>query len=72
MRKILDMLNTDTGAIVFSAMIGFGLATIFRKTCRGDSCVVVTAPDVEELRKRIYEIDGSCYRYTPVAVQCDK
>lgn len=70
MRKILDMLNTDNGSIVFSALVGFGLAMIFRRTCTGDACVVVQAPDVAELRKRIYEIDGSCYRYTPVAVEC--
>jgi hypothetical protein len=69
MIKILGFLNTRTGSIIASALMGAGLATLFRKTC-GEHCVMITAPDTEELRKNLYMIDGVCYKYTPRAVAC--
>ena len=71
MKKLLEVLNSDRGSMVVSALLGLGLATMFRQTCKGASCIVVQAPDVEQLRNHIYEIDGSCYRYMPVASKCD-
>ena len=67
--QIVDFLHSDRGSIVVSAIMGFGLATLFRQTCKRD-CIVVKAPDLEQLRRHAYEIDGACYRYTPRSVPC--
>lgn len=69
MQRLIDFMNSSRGSIVISAILGLGLATLFRQTCRGD-CVVVRAPDLDKLRNYIYEIDGTCYKYTARAVKC--
>lgn len=69
MQKLLDFMHSDRGAILASVIMGLGLATLFRQTCRRD-CVVVRAPSLDELRRYAYEMDGTCYRYTPRAVPC--
>jgi hypothetical protein len=69
MKRLLELMNTAYGSIVVSAIVGFGAAILFRRTC-GDRCIVMKAPDLAALRKYIYEIDGTCYRYTPHAVAC--
>lgn len=71
MKKILAFLNSDRGSVVVSVILGLGMASLFRKTC-GRNCIVVRAPDLDQLRKHIYEIDGTCYKYTPRAVQCSQ
>ena len=69
MIKLLGFLNTRTGSIIASALMGAGLATLFRQTC-GEHCVIIRAPDTEELRNNLYMIDGVCYKYTPRSVVC--
>jgi len=69
MKKIIDFLNSERGSIVVSAILGLGLATLFRQSC-GGNCIVMRAPDLDQLRNNIYEIDGTCYKYTPRAVKC--
>lgn len=70
MQKLIDFMNSKKGSIIASIILGLGLATLFRQTC-GQNCIVVKAPDLDELRKNMYEIDGTCYKYTPKAASCD-
>lgn len=70
MSKLLDLWDTEMGSVVFSAIIGFGIATIFRQTCKGN-CVIIKAPDVDDIKQNVYEMDGVCYRYTPRSVPCN-
>jgi hypothetical protein len=36
-----------------SILLGFGLATLFRTVCKGKNCVVVKAPEFEEVNGKI-------------------
>lgn len=67
--KIMD---DPIGRIVVSILLGFGLATIFRKVCSGQNCVVVKGPRPEEVSKYYYKIDQDCYKYTPYETECAK
>lgn len=53
-----------------SVIIGFGLATLFRRVCKGKGCVIVKSPPLKDLEKYLYRIDGKCYKYRPYAVSC--
>lgn len=63
-------LASERGSIVISIVLGFGLATFFRKVCKGRGCLMVRSPPLAELKKNLYKIDGQCYRYRPYAVSC--
>jgi hypothetical protein len=65
------LLTDPFGATLVSVILGLGLAALFRKVCKGDNCVVVQAPSAKDLEKYVYQIDTSCYKYTPNVVHCD-
>ena len=65
--KIVD---TSSGSIIVSVIIGLGLASFFRKVCKDGRCVVIKGPDVQEIRDKVYKIDDECYKYSPVMTEC--
>lgn len=67
---IKDVLNSESGRIIISILLGLGLATIFRKVCEGNSCVVIQGPKLSDVTQYVYKIDKSCYKYTPNASAC--
>lgn len=67
-----DIMDNPTGRIIVSIILGFGLATIFRKVCSGHSCVVIKGPPINEVSKYYYKIDEDCYKYTPYTSSCEK
>jgi hypothetical protein len=68
MKKLFENHNVK---IVISIIIGLGLASLFRKVCTGNNCIIVKSPPLEELEKYYYKIENNCYKYEPVATECD-
>ena len=69
--NIQRLLNSDTGRIIISVVLGFGLATLFRKVCKDRSCIQFRAPPLKELEKDTYKLDDKCYQYKTNSVKCD-
>jgi hypothetical protein len=63
--------HSSTGKIIMSLLLGIGLATFFRTVCKGQNCVIVQAPPLEELDEQIYNFDDKCYKMEKSAVSCD-
>ncbi len=68
---IKDLLDTNYGQIILSIILGVGLATIFRKVCQGNSCLVIKGPALEEVNKYYYKMEDDCYKYKPYAAKCN-
>lgn len=69
-RGIKAFLDSDLGSIIISIIVGLGLATMFRKACKGYGCHVIRGPPLKDLKKNVYLQDGRCYKYSPVAADC--
>lgn len=69
---LAKFLTTESGKYIMSAILGFGLATMFRFSCSGKNCYIFKAPDFNEINDKIFKHDGSCYKYSQVSKQCDK
>ncbi len=41
---IKRLLNSSYSSVIISAIIGFGLATLFRENCKNGNCHVFKAP----------------------------
>ena len=67
-----NIMNDPVGRIIISVLLGLGLASIFRKVCSGNSCVIVKGPSMDEIKRFYYKIEEDCYKYTPIASQCDR
>jgi hypothetical protein len=72
MLRFSKFLHGETGRILMSIILGLGLATLFRKACKGRNCVVQKAPPLDEIDGKIYKFQNKCYKYNSVSVKCDK
>ena len=43
--------HTELGKYIISIILGIGLASLFRKSCEGRSCMVFRGPSMDEIRK---------------------
>lgn len=62
--------HTKTGKTLMSLILGFGLASLFRKICKEKNCLLFYAPPMEDLKNKIYKSDRTCVKYKPVATKC--
>jgi len=65
------LFHTEIGNIIVSAIFGIGLAFIFSRTCKGNDCVIIRAPEIDEIKNNIYQIQDECYTYTPKIIPCN-
>lgn len=70
MANFKQMLNSKYGRHVVAVILGFGLATFFRKSCGDSACMEFKAPEMEKI-DRPYRYNGACYKFTPYASVCD-
>ena len=62
--------HTETGKIIMSILLGFGLASLFRTVCKDHNCLVFHAPPLDDFKDKIYKNNGKCVKYVPVATKC--
>ena len=63
--------HTETGKIIMSILLGFGLASLFRTVCKDKDCLIFHAPPLDKFQDKIYKNGDKCYKYTPVATKCN-
>ena len=67
---ISKFLNTNEGSIIISIILGFGLATLFKKVCKNGRCIIYQGPPIADTKKYSYKMDDICYTYSPYVVAC--
>uniref|UniRef100_A0A6C0AY67 Uncharacterized protein n=1 Tax=viral metagenome TaxID=1070528 RepID=A0A6C0AY67_9ZZZZ len=66
-----DFINSYRGKLVFSLLLGLGLASLFRKACNSRNCLVFKAPPLEKIKGKIFGYNGKCYKFTEESVSCN-
>jgi len=64
--------HTETGKLVMSILLGFGLASLFRSVCKGKDCIVFHAPPLEKIQDKVYKSGDKCFKFQAIASKCDK
>lgn len=64
--------HTETGKYIMSVLLGFGLASLFRKVCEGKQCLIFTAPHLDQIQDKIHKYDNKCYKYVSESTKCSK
>jgi len=67
LKRILYFHNSH---IVLAIILGFGLATIFRQSCKENKCIRLQGPNLDEINNNVYKIDNECYKFTPKYTKC--
>lgn len=72
MLNMTKFIKTKTGRTMMSILLGFGLATLFRKVCKGKNCITYHASPIEETQDKIFKYGDKCYKFIPTNTRCDK
>jgi hypothetical protein len=62
--------HTETGKIMMSILLGFGLASLFRKVCKDKNCLTFQAPPLDDFKDKIYKSNGKCVKYNSIPTKC--
>ena len=60
--RIRRLLYSDVGRVFLSILLALGLATIFRRSCTSDECIVRKVPSRYDMHETVYKEGGDCYR----------
>jgi hypothetical protein len=63
--------HSKNGRYIMSALLGFGLATLFRAVCKDKNCMIYHAPPLDEIENKIYKQDDKCFTYKSQATKCN-
>ena len=69
-RLIERLLYTKLGQVLISLLFGCSLAFLFQKVCKDQKCIVIEAPELEEVEGHVFEVGDACYEYIPRIVPC--
>jgi hypothetical protein len=68
--NINNLLKTDMGKIIVSCILGLGLASLFKKVCIDDSCLIIKSPPKEDIEGSVFKHENKCYTYSPEIAKC--
>jgi len=64
--------KSETGKHIMSAILGFGLATMFRVVCKDRNCIIFKAPELADVEDKIFQQGDKCYTFKAKNIQCKK
>ena len=64
--------HTKTGKCIMSILLGFGLASLFRRVCKDKQCLIFNAPHLNQIQDKIHKYGNKCYTYVPESTKCSK
>jgi hypothetical protein len=70
MNWLRKAMKTPHGLLFITALVGFGLATMMRKTCSELSCRKLVAPTTDEIEAKTVKKNGKCYKFEPSEHDC--
>ena len=62
--------TTETGRHIMSAILGFGLASMFRIVCRERNCMIFKAPPLDDIEDKTFKEGDKCYQYKIKKTKC--
>ncbi len=71
LRNLTKIMHNKYGKILISVILGLGVASLFRRSCKDRKCMVFRAPSMNEVEQNIYKHDGGCYKFSHNAITCD-
>lgn len=69
---MLHLFKTESGKIIVSIILGFGLASLFQKVCKDRKCIVYKAPNMNKITENVYGVEGDCLKFKAEPSKCNK
>jgi hypothetical protein len=71
MLNFSKFLHSESGKYILSIILGIGLASLFRASCKGKKCLVYHAPPLDEIDDKTYKFGDKCYKFVSKSEKCD-
>jgi len=69
MLRFEKFIKSETGSILFSIMLGLGVAGLFKMSCDSRSCIVYSGPTFEK-DKKVVKYNNTCYDVNEELIDC--
>ena len=69
---IRRLLYNPYSSLIISMILGFGLATLFRKGCSMRGCYQFRGPPMKEIEGKTFKMNNKCYQYEYQHQTCKK
>ena len=70
--SLKTLINSSKGKIILSIILGFGIATLFRESCKNRNCLVFRAPSMKKVKGKIFSYNDKCYSYNEKHTTCNQ
>ena len=64
------MFDSRNQKIIISIILGFGLATLFRRVCKEKNCIIFKGPKLDDINGATFKYREKCYNYIPFSSKC--
>ena len=61
--SLKKFVNSPRSKILIAILLGFGLSTFFRKSCKDKNCLNFKAPPMDKINGKIFEYNTKCYEF---------
>ena len=68
--EIKKIINSSQGRIVMSIILGLGLATLFKRACKGNNCVIFEKAAEEDVDDKTFKYGDKCYKFKMESSGC--
>jgi hypothetical protein len=69
--SLKTLINSSKGKILLSIILGFGIATLFRESCKDRNCLVFHAPSIKKIKNKVFSYNNQCYVYNEKHSTCN-
>ena len=68
---MIHLLKHKYSKYIISIILGFGLGTLFRKTCERDDCFIFKVPELNKIHHQTFRYNNKCHKYTLIPGKCN-
>jgi len=69
--NIRRLLYGEYSKHIISIILGFGLATLFRYSCKTNECIRFVGPPTSILKDKVFKYEDGCVKLTPKHEKCN-
>ena len=69
---ITRIMKSNIGINVVSIILGLGLASLFKRVCRDNDCLIIKGPELGNIKDKVFKFEEKCYTYEPELTKCKK
>ena len=70
--NIKRLLHGHYSKYVISAILGLGLASLFRKICNDRNCLVFYGPKIDTIENKTFGFNDKCFKFEKKTGTCSK